>query len=128
LLTVSQIHEQTGVLDTHLQILGDTLISVGDWTSLILGVVFSIGGAMIYIQFYQTRLVPRWLSGWGLIGAALYFAAHLESMFGSQQVLSFDSGLGFLMIPLAIQEMVFAVWMIVRGFNQGVVQKMDEAY
>lgn len=117
LLSVSQIYGQTGVEDTSMKILGSTLISAGDWASLILGLVFSIGGMMIYFVFYQTKLVPRWLSSWGFIGAILYFIAHIGGIFGSQQVLSLDSGLGFLMIPLAIQEMVFAVWMIAKGFN-----------
>ncbi len=117
LLSMSQDYGQAGVADTSMQILGSTLISAGDWASLLLGLVFSIGGMMIYIVFYQTKLVPRWLSGWGFIGAILYFFAHIEGIFGSQQVLSLGAGLGFLMIPLAIQEMVFAVWLIVKGFN-----------
>jgi uncharacterized membrane protein len=118
LLTVSQIFGMTGTVDTPaLQTLGYLLIAAGNWTSLILGVVFSIGGMMIYVLFYQTKLVPRWLSGWGFIGAVLYFIAHMDGIFGSHQGLSFDSGLGFLMAPLAIQEMVFAIWMIVKGFN-----------
>jgi hypothetical protein len=125
LLSVSQIYGQTGVEDTSMKILGSTLISAGDWASLILGLVFSIGGMMIYFVFYQTKLVPRWLSGWGFIGAILYFIAHIGGIFGSQQVLSLDSGLGFLMIPLAIQEMVFAVWLIVKGFNRTAIAALS---
>jgi hypothetical protein len=117
LLTVSQIHGTTGAGEAaNLQALGSVLIAANDWSSLLLGLVFSIGGMMIYVLFYQTRLVPRWLSGWGFIGAVLYFIAHMDGIFGSQQVLSFNSGLGFLMAPLALQEMVFAAWMIVKGF------------
>lgn len=125
LLSVSQLYGQTSVADTSMQILGSTLISAGDWTSLLLGLVFSIGGMMIYLLFYQTKLVPRWLSGWGFIGAILYFIAHIEGIFGSQQVLSLSSGLGFMMIPLAIQEMVFAVWLIVKGFNRSAITALS---
>lgn len=117
MLTVSQVYGKTGIADTSMQILGSTLTATGNWISLILGLVFSTGGMMIYFLFYRTKLVPRWLSGWGFIGAILYFIAHVEGIFGSQQILSFGSGLGFLMIPLAIQELVFAVWLIVKGFN-----------
>ena len=117
LLSVSQVYEKTAVSEISIQTLGSLLNSAGIWTSLLLGLVFSIGGMMIYVLFFQTRLVPRWLSGWGFIGAILYFIAHFDGIFGSQQLPSFESGLGFLMIPLAIQEMVFAVWMIVKGFN-----------
>ena len=126
LLTVSQIHGTTGAADgAELQAIASLLIATFDWSSLLLGLVFSIGGMMIYVLFYQTRLVPRWLSGWGFIGAVLYFIAHLDGIFGSQQVLSFDSGLGFLMAPLAIQEMVFAVWLIVKGFNPSAIASLS---
>ena len=126
LLTVSQIHGTPGAADgADLQAIASLLIATFDWSSLLLGLVFSIGGMMIYVLFYQTRLVPRWLSGWGFIGAVLYFIAHLDGIFGSQQVLSFDSGLGFLMAPLAIQEMVFAVWLIVKGFNPSAIASLS---
>lgn len=123
LLSVSQVHAATGA--GVAQALGSLLISANNWSSLLLGLVFSIGGAMIYVLFYQTRLVPRWLSGWGIIGAVLYFVAHLDGIFGAQQVLSFNSGPGILMAPLALQEMVFAVWMIVKGFNSSALAALS---
>jgi len=101
-----------------LQITGALLISAVDWLGQILAVVFSIGALIIYFLFYQTRLIPRWLSGWGFVGAMLYFAAPLVSMFSPQHpALSLESPLGFLMAPLALQEMVFAIWLIVKGFS-----------
>jgi hypothetical protein len=57
--------------------------------------------------------VPRWLSVWGLVGAALYIVPPLGSMFGHS--------LGVLMAPLALQEMVMAVWLIAKGFNPSAV-------
>lgn len=126
LLSVSQIHGKTGAAQAaNLQALGSVLIASINWSNLILGLVFSIGGMMIYVLFYQTRLVPRWLSGWGFIGATLYFIAHMDGIFGAQQVLSFNAGLGFLMAPLALQEMVFAVWMIVKGFDRSAVAALS---
>jgi hypothetical protein len=64
---------------------------------------------MFYVLLYESQLVPRWLSTWGLVGAALYIAPPLGSLFGLS--------LGVLMAPLAVQEMVMAVWLIARGFN-----------
>ena len=71
---------------------------------------FALGALMFYILLYQSRLVPRWLSVWGLVGAALYIVPPLASMFGLS--------LGVLMAPLALQEMVMAVWLIAKGFDQ----------
>jgi hypothetical protein len=70
---------------------------------------FALGALMFSVLLYQSRLVPRWLSIWGLVGAALYIVPPLGSMFGLS--------LGVLMAPLALQEMVMAVWLIARGFS-----------
>ncbi len=127
LLTVSEIYGKTGAADaSKFQTLGSMLIAAGDWIQLIGGIVFSVGALMIYALFYQTRLVPRWLSAWGFIGAVLYFIAIVVSMFSPLHLApSLDSGIGLLMIPLAIQEMVFAVWMIVKGFNPSEVASLS---
>ncbi len=117
--TLSETFANAGAADAaNLQTLGAMLTAAKDWTEMWGALVFSIGALMIYGAFYQARLVPRWLSGWGLIGGVFYFAANLVSMFGPQHVApDIASGIGRLMIPLALQEMVFAVWLIVKGFS-----------
>jgi hypothetical protein len=75
---------------------------------------FALGALMFYVLLYQSRLVPRWLSVWGLVGAALYIVPPLGSMFGL-------SSLGVLMAPLFLQEMVMAVWLIAKGFNPAAI-------
>ena len=123
LLTVSEIYGKTGAADaSNFQTLGSMLIAAGDWIQMIGGIVFSIGTLMIFALFYQTRLIPRWLSAWGLIGAVLYFVANLVSMFSPLHIApDIGVGIGILLVPTAIQEMVFAVWMIVKGFNPSAV-------
>ena len=109
--------------------LGTILVEAVDWIGIILAIVFSIGALMLYYLFYQTKLVPRWLSGWGFVGAILYFIAPWISMFNPQTYpLSLDSSLGYLMIPLAIQEMVFAVWLIIKGFNSSDVLTQNHVH
>jgi hypothetical protein len=75
----------------------------------LVAIPFALGALLFYLLLYQSRLVPRWLSTWGLVGATLYIVPPLGSMFGLS--------LGVLMAPLAVQEMVMAVWLIARGFN-----------
>jgi Domain of unknown function (DUF4386) len=67
-----------------------------------------------YVLLYQSRLVPRWLSVWGLVGATLSIVPSLGSMFGL-------SSLGVLSVPLFLQEMVMAVWLIAKGFNPSAI-------
>jgi len=71
---------------------------------------FVLGALMFYVLLYQSRLVPRWLSAWGLVAAALGIVPPLGGMFGL-------SSLGVLVAPLFLQEMVMAVWLIAKGFN-----------
>jgi len=91
----------------HFQALSALLagLTAGYLTSI----VFSLGSLMFYYLFYQSRLIPRWLSVWGLVGAVLYLASPLLAMFGH--------GFGLLMAPLAVAELVLAVWLIARGLN-----------
>jgi hypothetical protein len=119
LLTVSEIYGKSGAADaSNFQTLGSMLIAAGNWISQIGGIVFSVGTLMFFALFYQTRLIPRWLSGWGFIGAVLYFFAQIVSMFSLLHLApEIGVGIGILLVPTAIQEMVFAVWMIVKGFN-----------
>ena len=82
------------------------------WDQLV-AIPFVLGALMFYVLLYQSRLVPRWLSVWGLVGAVLYIVAPLGSMFGLS--------LGILMAPLAVQEMVMAAWLIAKGFNSSAI-------
>lgn len=127
LLTVSEIHGKTGTADaSNLQALGSMLIAAGNWIPQIGSIVFGIGTLMIFLVLYQTRLTPRWLSGWGVIGVVLYFAANIASMFGPLHTApDIGVGIGLLLIPTAIQEMVFAVWMIARGFDHSAVASLS---
>ncbi|MCB1037721.1 MAG: DUF4386 domain-containing protein, partial [Acidobacteria bacterium] len=45
-------------------------------------VVFPIGSCLLNAVLWRSRLVPRFLSGWGVLGAALLFMGSLSSFFG----------------------------------------------
>ncbi len=114
LLKLSQEYVQAGAPDaSYFQTLGTLLLEASHWVEQILGIVFPLGALMLYYLFYQAKLIPRWLSGWGLIGAILYLAVPFLGMLGSE--------LDVLMLPLALQEMVLAVWLIVKGFNSSAI-------
>jgi hypothetical protein len=97
---------------TATPIAGSILLAEGVLWDQMIAIPFILGALMFYWLLYRSRLVPRWLSIWGLVGAALYIVAPVASMLGLS--------LGILMAPLAIQEMVMAVWLIAKGFSSGV--------
>ena len=110
LVTLSQGYATAGAAEaSDLQLLSTLVLATGKWNGHVLSIVFSLGALMIYCLFYQSRLLPRWLSIWGLVGAVLYLAEPLLAIFGSE--------LEFLLAPLALQEMVMAAWLILKGFN-----------
>jgi hypothetical protein len=73
------------------------------------------GAAIYYTVFYRTRLLPRWLSVWGLLGLLLMLIGALSGMFGL--IASFSPPQMLLMFPIMLQEMVLAGWLIVKGYS-----------
>jgi hypothetical protein len=91
------------------------LVIDSDGASAVMSLVFCFGGALFYTLLFRSRLVPRWIASWGLLGVPLYAAAYLMAMYGVVGINS--SAVNLLTLPLAVQEMVLAVWMIARGFR-----------
>ena len=97
-----------------LQAAGTVLWTAYDYAWMLGQSVFSVGAVMLYYLLYQSRRVPRWLSVWGLIGAPLMLIAGFSLVVTGDPNSTFSS---VLYAPLALQEMVLAVWLIARGFN-----------
>jgi hypothetical protein len=73
LLTVSQQSLAPGATaPSSFQATGDALLAVWDWALGFVGMLaFCIGALMYYYLFYRSRIVPRWMSGWGLVAIPL---------------------------------------------------------
>jgi uncharacterized protein DUF4386 len=96
------------------QSLGDLVLEAHGQISHVLAIVFILGALMFYYVLYQSKLVPRWLSGWGLLAAIPYFVSGVLGLFTLPSPM-------VLVLPMAVQEMVLAVWLIARGFNSSPV-------
>jgi len=77
---------------------------------------FGIGALIFYSALYKYRLIPKWLSGFGLVAIILHIISGALVLFGLQE--NFDTGSMVMNLPIAIQEMVMAVWLIVKGFRE----------
>ena len=117
LLTLSQELVTAGSqAAVSLQTSGTLLLSIRDWAhNVVATLAFSLGAFMYYVLFYKSRLIPRWLSGWGLIGALLALAATVMASFTH----NFDTASlnTYLNIPIGLNELVLALWLIVKGFS-----------
>jgi hypothetical protein len=120
ILTVSQNYVAGAVDASYYQILGSLLLALQNW-AVLLGtlIFFGLGSLTLNYVLYQSKLIPRWLSLWGLIGAALVVLYGLLGIFGLGMGLT--SPYALLAMPIAAQEMVFAVWLIVKGFNPSAI-------
>jgi hypothetical protein len=101
------------------QSLGDLVLEAHDQISHVLAIVFILGALMFYTVLFQSKLVPRWLSGWGLFAAIPYFVSGVLGLFTLPAPMSTIPMV--LVLPMAVQEMVLAVWLIVKGFNSAPV-------
>jgi hypothetical protein len=99
------------------------LLAIKGWAGELAVISFTLGALMYYYVFYRSKLVPRWLSGWGLLAAAASLAAVLLSITG--RIEPFSTVFILLQLPIGVQEMVLAVWLIVKGFNPSAVASLS---
>ena len=91
------------------------LLADGEGAATVTTLVFCLGAALFYLALFRSGIAPRWLSGWGLVSIPIYASAALLAAYGAVEV---DSTVQtMLFMPLALQEMVLAIWMIARGFR-----------
>jgi hypothetical protein len=117
LLTLSQEFVAAGAPNpSSFHSSGIILKAIHDWTFM-LGPLFMLGinTVMYSYIFYKTKLVPRFISILGMTGAVFVFVCSLFVMFGVFPQISFWGAV--LAVPVAANEMILAVWLIVKGFN-----------
>ena len=118
LLTLGQQFTTAAVADhTSLLAIGNLLVSVRDNAGLLAVFAFCLGAFMYYTLFFQSQLIPRWLSGFGIAAIILMMAACVLALFSGNLITSYIP----LAFPIFLQEMVLAVWLIVKGYNPSVI-------
>ena len=117
LLALSQEFVKAGAPAASYFQTADAVINagIGWFRDVAMLLTFGIGALMYYIVFYQYRLVPRWLTVWGLVGitstiiSAVLVMFHVIAPFSTIQII--------FQMPILPQELVLAVWLIAKGFN-----------
>jgi hypothetical protein len=93
--------------------LGSSLLAMRNiWAGQLLGIFFCVAALLLYYLLFRTKLVPRWLSGWGFVAVALVLAWNVLELIG------IHIGVGIILaLPMILNEIVLAVWLIVKGFS-----------
>lgn len=93
-------------------------------TNAMLTLVFCLGAVMFYLLLHRSRIVPRWIAVRGLGAIPFYVVADLLAMYGL--VGAGSTGQVLMFMPLAVQEMVLAAWMLARGFRPAALPATPE--
>ena len=109
--------EQNGSALIPYETVGEMLHLSRDLTNH-LGVMLAtgLGNILLYYLFFQAKLIPLWLSLWGGMGNILLILASFLLLFQLIEVIS--PAYGMMTIPLVLQEIVLAIWLIVKGLNR----------
>tara|TARA_R110002050_G_scaffold300286_2_gene468565 strand:- start:14574 stop:15263 length:690 start_codon:yes stop_codon:yes gene_type:complete len=78
--------------------------------------VLCTGNILLYILLLKYRLLPKWLSLWGLIGAILSIFASGLVLFKILDIITVEYIV--LNMPTAILDLILGFYFIFRGFNK----------
>ena len=116
LVALSQGSANAGVAAASAyEALGALLMAARDSLGEVAVLAFGLGGFMYYWVFYRTHLIPRWLSLWGLVAIVSLMVSGILVMLGLIEPMSTTQVV--LALPIFLQEMVMAVWLIAKGFD-----------
>lgn len=118
LAAVSTSVVNSGTDEASVRTIAGLLVHAHEVVAPVLSFAFIIGASCLYTLFYRTRLIPRWISVWGALALGPYLAAYLLKFF------NVSASLDLLYVPLAVQEMVMAIWLIARGFDQAALAEL----
>lgn len=124
ILTLSEEFVTAGAVeDTAFQISGTLLLAERYWAFQMVSIIFGLGALLFYYMMFQCKLIPRFVSIWGLIGAAFVLASTVLDLFGLS-----SGNLGNLGILMLLNELFLGVWLIVKGFSPSAFVSPSTAY
>jgi hypothetical protein len=114
LIAVSQEYVNAAPQDaSYLQAAGTSFLAArAVLAGQMLGIFFGLAALVFYYLLHKMRLVPRFISIWGLIAAVLVLAWNLVEIFG----ISVSFGM-ILALPIILNEIFLGFWLIVKGFD-----------
>lgn len=114
LITLSKEYIKAGALNaSDFQTIGMLAIKGNDLAFQMAMIVLGLSSLMFCYLLYQSKLVPRFISVLGFIGYASLLTSAMLEIFG------YSEGM-FLLIPGALFEIIFPIWLIVKGFDSSV--------
>jgi Domain of unknown function (DUF4386) len=86
---------------------------------MIIFVFTALGGLIFSYLLYLSKLVPRYLSGLGIIGYVMLFLGVVLDMFS---IFNINDGAGMLIyLPGGLFELFLPIWLFIKGFNSSAI-------
>jgi hypothetical protein len=120
LITLSQEYVKAGASDaSNFQTLGAVLQAERYWVFRLIYILNGVASLTFCYLLYKSKLVPRFLSVWGLIGGAVILIGTSVDMFG---LIDVNQGAGMIVVlPLGLFELILPIWLFVKGFNSSAI-------
>lgn len=116
----NEVAGTAGADDGALRTVGQALVAVHDWAFLAgPGIMPALNALFIATIMYRSRMLPRWIPTFGLVGAPLLLISSTAGLFGAWDQISGPAVL--FALPIAIWEFSFGVYMIVKGLRPAAV-------
>lgn len=116
LLFIGKNYTISGADSQQLATAADIIFRFRELGSISIIFVFGVGALLLYSVLYQSKLLPGWISVWGLIAITLHLATGFLILFGLKTETSTLTNM--MNFPIFLQEMVMAIWLIVKGFRE----------
>jgi hypothetical protein len=95
----------------YLQTMGNLALESMDFVGATLHMlVFGVAGLLFYLLLYQSRLIPRVLSLWGLVATIPMLVGTVVAIFGYEVPMA-------VYVPYVPFEFVVGIWILVKGLN-----------
>jgi hypothetical protein len=119
LLSLSEEYAVTTATTTdHFTTLAKMLHEAYYWTHFLMLMLYSLGGLVLYYFLFKTRLIPGWLSIWGILASIVVF-------FGGALQLADIKVSGLLFVQNGIYVLTFIAWLLIKGFNPMYIKELE---
>src|SRR5258706_3202934 len=120
ILSISKDYVQAGMPEhSDLLILGKYLLKARGFAKVVMLLGFCLSASMFYYLLFQSKLIPRFISIWGVIGVLLLFTEILSNIYGH------SVGGIMIMLPMGLNEIFLGIWLIVKGVNLPATNSSD---
>ena len=89
-----------------------SLLGIYDGIHAAHGYVFGVAALIFNYLLYTSKLIPRWLSVFGIIATLILILVNLLEVTG------IVTELMILKFPIFLNEIVLALWLIIKGFSK----------